>query len=324
MGKDVSQAGRPPRCSVIVPCFDASATIVATLQSACRQTVADIEIIVVDDGSRDGTANIVAALAAADARVRLVRQANGGVSVARNTGIAAAKARFIALLDADDLWAPDHLETHIQRLTAEPRIGVSFSPARFIDMADRVIGCSRPKLDGLRPADLLYGNPTTTCSTLVIRRDVFRDVGTFRTNMRHNEDQEWLFRVALSGWVMAGDPKPRVDYRTSPDGLAADLEGMYRGFRIMLDEAAKLAPMLVERNRAWATACMLRYLARRAIRLGFAPRVARGYIFAALRAQPRLVLTEPRATLATLGAALMPATVMPAVFQYVRPRMAQA
>ena len=228
------------------------------------------------------------------------------------------------LLDADDLWAPDHLATHLRRLEIEPRIGVSFSPARFIDTAGRVIGQSRPKLDHLRPIDFLYGNPTTTCSTLVIRRGVFRDVGTFRTNMRHNEDQEWLFRVALSGWVMSGDATPRVDYRTSPNGLAADLEGMLRGFRIMLGEASKHAPVLVARNRAWATACMLRYLARRAIRLGLAPAIARGYIFAALRTEPRLALTEPRATLATLAAALLPAILMPAIVHYVRPQTATA
>jgi len=279
---------------------------------------------VVDDGSTDGGLGLVAAAAAADPRIQIIKQANGGVSAARNRGIAAAKARFIALLDADDLWASDHLETQIRRLEREPRLGVSFSAARFIDTEGVVVGQSAGKLTGISPADLLLSNPTTTCSTLVIRRNVFKDTGQFRTTMRHNEDQEWLFRVSMSGWVIAGDPSPRVDYRTSPTGLASDLDGMYRGFQVMLDEARKLAPVLVERNRSWATACMLRYLARRALRLGLAPSVARHYIFKSLGAQPSLILTEPRATLATLGAALMPTMLLHSILNVARPHTAQA
>ena len=194
-----------PACSVVIPCFDAATTIEATIQSACRQTVRDIEIIVVDDGSRDRGPALVAAIAATDARVQLIRQPNGGVSFARNAGITVARSRVVAFLDADDLWAGDHLQTHLRRLHNEPRLGVSYSAARFIDAQGVIIGQSRSKLDNLTPADLLHSNPTTTCSTLVVRREVFKDIGLFRTNMRHNEDQEWLFRVALSGWLMAGD-----------------------------------------------------------------------------------------------------------------------
>ena len=320
----MSKSSRPPAATVIIPCYNAGRTIQATLASACRQTIRDIEIIVVDDGSSDGAPAIVAGLAATDPRIRLISQPNGGVSSARNAGIGAAKARVIALLDSDDLWAPDHLEAHIRRLEADPRLGVSYSPARFIDAAGAVIGQSQPKLARLTPVDLLFGNPTTTCSTLVIRRHVFKDTGLFRTTMRHNEDQEWLFRVAMSGWIMSGDPTPRVDYRTSPNGLASDLEGMHDGFKVMLEEARKLAPILVARNQSFATACMLRYLARRALRLGLAPSVARRYMFRSLITRPSLVLIEPRATLATLGAVLLPAVLLQSLLHTVRPLTAQA
>ena len=314
---------RPPVCSIVIPCFNASATLAATLNSACRQTVTNIEIIVIDDGSHDTGPAIVSSIAAHDPRVRLIVQKNAGVSVARNTGIGSAIARTIALLDADDLWAPDHLETHLARLR-DPRIGVSFSAARFIDTSGVVVGQSRPKLNNLTPADLLFSNPTTTCSTLVIRRDVFKDIGVFRTDMRHNEDQEWLFRVALSGWVMSGDPMPRVDYRTSPRGLAADLDGMFAGFHTMMREARKLAPNLVERNASRATASMQRYLARRAIRLGLAPKVARSFILGAIRTRPMMLLTEPRSTLPTLIAALAPPALLAPMLHYIRPRPASA
>ncbi len=308
-----------PLCSVVIPCFDAAATIEATVTSACRQTLSAIEIVVVDDGSRDNSAHLIAAIAAQDPRVRLIRQSNGGVSSARNAGIGAAKSRIIALLDADDLWAPDHLQTHLRRLRHEPRLGVSYSAARFIDAQGAIIGQSRSKMDTLTPADLLLGNPTTTCSTLVVRRDVFKDIGLFRTNMRHNEDQEWLFRAALSGWRLSGDANARVDYRTSLGGLASDLEGMLRGFETMIVEAHKLAPKLVERNAIRARANMQRYLARRAIRLGLPHRIARKYILDALRSRPMLLFVEPRATLPTLIAALVPQALLSPLLNAARP-----
>lgn len=315
---------RLPVCSVVIPCFNAEKTIRATLESARSQSIGDTEIIVVDDGSHDHTPAIVAEIASYDQRIVLVRQSNGGVSVARNTGISAAQARAIAFLDADDLWHRDHLAVHLCRLRSMPRLGVSFSPARFIDEHGNVVGRSMPLLNNIAPVDILHSNPTTTCSTMVVRREIFKDVGLFRTDMRHNEDQEWLFRVALSGWTMAGDPIARVDYRTNPRGLASDLDGMYRGFETMLVEASKRAPILVKRNAVRARANMLRYLARRAIRLDLEPHIARGFILKAIRTYPSLLLREPRATIPTLAAALTPRAVVAPLLQYVRPQSVPA
>lgn len=315
---------RLPVCSVVIPCYNAAKTIRATLESACTQSIGDTEIIVVDDGSRDQTPRIVADIASRDPRIVLIQQANGGVSVARNTGISAARSRAIAFLDADDIWHSDHLAVHLKRLKSMPRLGVSFSPARFIDEQDVVVGRSQPKLNNIAPVDILHSNPTTTCSTMVVRREIFKDVGLFRTDMRHNEDQEWLFRVSLSGWSMAGDPIARVDYRTNPHGLASDLDGMYRGFETMLIEAAKRAPVLVQRNAARARANMQRYLARRAIRLDLEPRIARSFILKAIQTCPSLLLREPRATIPTLVAALTPRALVAPVLQYVRPQSVHA
>lgn len=101
-----------PDISVVVPAFDAASTVAAALASLSAQTKRDWEAIVVDDGSRDGTAAVVEALAAGDPRIRLVRQDNAGVSAARNRGIAEAQADWLYFLDADDWIAP----TCLQRL----------------------------------------------------------------------------------------------------------------------------------------------------------------------------------------------------------------
>lgn len=293
-------------CSVIVPCFNAAATLEATIASASAQPETR-EILAIDDGSTDATPDLLAALAKADPRVRVIRQTNAGVAAARNAGLRVASAPFIAFLDSDDLWLPGHLAANLRQLENDPGIGVSFSRARFIDAAGNVIGMARPKLQGIGPADILAGNPCTTTSTIVVRRQVFDDVGGFPEELRRNEDQQWLLRVALSTWRIAGLDAALVDYRTSPGGLASDLDGLLADFERVLSEARRLAPEIAARHEPEARARCHRYLARRALRLGQARATARTHIRAALRHAPSLAVTEPRATLATLAAAFLPA-----------------
>src|SRR5437868_1805768 len=96
--------------AVVVPMFNSERTIGATLQSICAQTHAKLDIVVVDDGSTDGSTAVVESWCGRDPRVRLVRQANAGVAAARNAGVAATSAPFLAFSDADDLWAPAKTE----------------------------------------------------------------------------------------------------------------------------------------------------------------------------------------------------------------------
>src|SRR5262245_19101881 len=99
-----------PNVSVIIPAYNAEAFIADTIRSVLAQTYQDFEVIVVDDGSRDGTAK---ALQPFESRVRLHTQANAGVATARNTGVGLATGTFIAFLDADDLWLPHKLEQQL-------------------------------------------------------------------------------------------------------------------------------------------------------------------------------------------------------------------
>ena len=98
-----------PDVSVIIPMFNAGATVAEALESACAQRGPEIEVIVIDDGSTDHAATVVAQFAQRDSRVRLVSQSNQGLAGARNTGIAAARGEFLHFLDADDWLAPDGL-----------------------------------------------------------------------------------------------------------------------------------------------------------------------------------------------------------------------
>ncbi len=296
-----------PVVSVVVPCHNSSGTLRETLNSARAQNLGDIEILVVDDGSTDNSLAIAREIAAADSRVIVASQPNAGVSAARNRGVAMARAEIIALLDSDDLWDAAHLETHVARLRADPRLGLSFSPVRFIESDGRETGeRTRPKLDGLTPADILSTNPCSTCSAIVARARVFAEVGGFRETLRRAEDQEWLFRVSLSGWRIAGVDRLLVSYRNSPNGLSANLDGMYDGFRDMLEAARQSDPAIVGRHGPLAAARMSRYLARRALRLRLDRGVARRFMSNALRTSPGMVLREPRQTIATTLAAIVP------------------
>ena len=124
MTAPTEQVPAAPVVSVIVPVYRAERWIEGTLRSALAQTYANLEVVVVDDGSPDRCAELVAGVAATDSRVRLIRQDNAGLSAARNAGIAAARGRYVAPLDADDLWHPSKLEEQVARFAAASREGV--------------------------------------------------------------------------------------------------------------------------------------------------------------------------------------------------------
>lgn len=131
--------GAAPRVSVVIPAWNASATLAETIASAAAQTVRDIEIIVVDDGATDDTAAIAHAARQRDPRIRLIRQANAGVAAARNAGLAVARAPYVAWLDADDLWHPTKvaLQLALFEQASEP-LGFVYTGHRIIDAEGHV------------------------------------------------------------------------------------------------------------------------------------------------------------------------------------------
>ncbi len=102
--------------SIIIPAYNASKYIVETVEAALNQTHKNIEILVVNDGSKDNTAEVVKQLETTDSRLKLIDQKNGGVSSARNHGFKLSKGSFLAFLDADDVWLPNNIELKLQKL----------------------------------------------------------------------------------------------------------------------------------------------------------------------------------------------------------------
>lgn len=299
-----SDSGEPPLVSVVVPFFNAATHLPATLETVQRQTWTAWELIAVDDGSTDGSAELVADWARRDPRVRLLRQANAGVSTARNRGVAASAGPLVAFLDADDLWHPDKLRAHVACHQADPDLGVSYARVEFLTPAGARTGhLASQQREPLQAAHLLYENPTTTTSNWVLRRQVFEAVGGFTQTMSYSEDLEWLLRVACDGrWRIRSLDRVLTYYRTSEGGLSASLARMEQGWLRLVQEARSYAPALVAQHFAAARAVQLRYLARRSLRLRTDPTQGFDFMRRALQSDSRRLLLDPRRTLPTAAA----------------------
>lgn len=197
-----------PRISVIIPTYNCAAFLPETLESVFAQTYSDLEIILVDDGSTDNTPTVVAPYLN---RITYVRQKNGGLPAARNTGIRAAKGELIALLDADDLWIVDKLKRQLPRF-GDAEVGIVYSDfsVRYTDgrfqqsyLVNRPLASEGYVLENYIRSRFLFP------STMVIRQKCFEEFGLFDEEMLACEDIE-LFARICSRWKVARVDTPLV------------------------------------------------------------------------------------------------------------------
>jgi glycosyltransferase involved in cell wall biosynthesis len=193
-----------PKISVIIPTYNRAHCVNDAIDSVLSQSFQDIEVIVVDDGSTDGTSEV---LRAYEDRLKVIRQSNGGVSAARNNGIRAARAEWIAFLDSDDTWEKNKLKIQAEDLEENPGAVAHIADAFVNDPANPLPSMfqlwglrseftsvkfrERPLLDVLRAWFMV--------SCCVIRREAIEAAGYFDTSIRIFEDFDLLTRVALEG-----------------------------------------------------------------------------------------------------------------------------
>lgn len=255
-----------PRIAIVIPAYNAAVTLPATVRSLQQQTLEEWEAIVVDDGSTDATADVAQALAVQEARLTFVQQDNAGVSAARNVGIAQTKAPIVGFLDADDQWLPPLAARFVETFETNPDAGVAFCRAEIRDADGNPTGVVSSFPNRAVDRELLVStNPASTCSTIGARRSVLETIDGFAEDLRRCEDHHFLLAAFLGGATVVGIDEPLVAYRTSPDGLSANLEGMLDGWEAMV---AKLGPKKLGPTLETARAEHLFYLARRALRLG--------------------------------------------------------
>jgi glycosyltransferase involved in cell wall biosynthesis len=227
---------------VVVPMLNAERTIAATLDSICRQTYRTLDIVVVDDGSTDGSVAIVDGKIRQDRRVRMIRQPNAGVAAARNAGAAGTTAAFLAFVDADDLWAPTKIEFQLDALKCGgPQVGLAYCWFASIDQSDQVVSFGpQPLFDGDAMAALCESNWIGNGSSLLVRRSAFDKAGGYDTALRAQgaqgaEDLLICFRIA-EHFTFAVVPRYLVGYRARPDSMSHDALQLFRSTRLVLAE----------------------------------------------------------------------------------------
>jgi glycosyltransferase involved in cell wall biosynthesis len=216
-----------PLVSVVIPAFNAERTLGPAVESALGQTYSNVEIIVVDDGSTDGTPAVLNRYAD---RIRIVRQKNQGEGAARNSGIERAQGSLIAFLDADDLWDAEKLSVQVAVLNSSPEIGLVFALMRTIDGAGNPLPGTIPsqlpsgltlrplpnlsacyELEGPLLSELLKGCFLNTL-TPVIRKEALSRVGGF-DRLPRGTDRDMWYRLAANGCRMAVVRRPLASYR---------------------------------------------------------------------------------------------------------------
>ncbi len=300
-----------PTVSVVMPVYNVERYVTQAIRSVLDQTFADFELIVVDDGGSDDSVALCRAIA--DRRIRIVHQANRGLAGARNTGIAAARGEFIALLDADDAFTPEKLSLHVAHLRANPEVGVSYAGAALIDEAGHPLNMrQQPLLGRVDARNVFCGQVVQNGSIPVFRRQTLEDaalrpadtdrVWYFDETLRRSEDVECWTRIALTTtWEFAGIRGAHTLYRINGASLSADVIRQLESWECVAEKIAALAPKFVAEHGPEARARELRYLARRSFQSrdrGLAMRLA----MEAMRTWPRLLLNEPAKTLTTLAA----------------------
>jgi glycosyltransferase involved in cell wall biosynthesis len=237
-----------PLVSVVVPAYNAGATLCETLKSALAQTYENIEIIVVDDGSTDRTPKIVREMALEDGRIQLIRQTNAGVAAARNTGIQRSAGDFIAPLDADDLWHPSCIEKRMAvLLSGGSEMAAVYAGHRIIDEDSRVIS-SQPifRSEGNIFGHLLCVNVVGNGSSLLMRKDAVLAVGAFESWLRAAgaegcEDSLLQFRLA-SKYNFGCVAEYLIGYRKRPGNMSSDFVRMFDSSQRVFKQVEATAP----------------------------------------------------------------------------------
>ena len=234
-----------PLVSVITPAYTVGPWIGQAMDSVLGQSERRIEYLVVDDGSTDDTAEIVAERATTDPRLRLIRTANGGSGQARNIALGETSAPFVAFLDGDDRWHPDFLRTALATLRdASPQVGATFSHTRVLMENGRLAGM-RWQPTGVFDLDrfMITHNPPHNGSSLVLRRSCFAEVGTFDASLRSGVDFDMWLRIAAKSTTptFLGIRRWHVDMRLMRTGsISRDRTARFRALDRILAEYAPL------------------------------------------------------------------------------------
>lgn len=261
-----------PRISVVIPTYNRQGLVVEAIESVLAQTYSEFEIIVVDDGSTDGT---TARLQPYLDRIAYKKQNNQGLAAARNTGIRLTQGEFVCFLDDDDLWEPTKLATQIEFADAHPEYALLATEIQGIDTEKNKIGKSKSLKyeirNGMVVEHLLFANWIAP-STAMVRRKCLDEVGGFDEDIR-SFGEDWVMWMRLaSKFPVYFIPEPLVLYRYHSGQMSLDRpEEQFRSLMLCLQKISVLPqfqkkPYLLREaeyricmGRAWQDRCSGQY-----------------------------------------------------------------
>ena len=203
-----------PAISVILPVYNVEAYVREAVESILAQTFTDFELIIINDGSTDGSGAILRELATHDARIILIEQPNDGAASARNKGLEMARADLIALMDADDVSMPERFALQHARMIQEPELAVLGSFIRVMDKDGNIIQLvERPLTREAIVHCLEHSGPPVANPTVMMRKEALLKAGGYRKAFCPAEDYDLWLRMSDLGYAIANLPQPLLNYR---------------------------------------------------------------------------------------------------------------
>jgi glycosyltransferase involved in cell wall biosynthesis len=268
MAKHPDTTPAPGLVSVIIPAYNAAGWVNRAIDSALAQTYSQREILVVNDGSTDTTAEVLAEYGEA---IRVLNQPNGGLSSARNLGIIEAMGEFVAFLDADDYWLPEKLARQVACLQQKPSLGFCSTRTQVVSPDDQPLNtwdCPRMDSTLLRTIFLRHASIPGSGSGVMARNDLVKQAGLFDTQLRSLEDIDMWMRLAILGGYACIDALLTVIVK-SPTSMSGNLDVMRQSAIQVMRKNRELLPRK-DRGRFWqaAYASMLTDYAKWELRAG--------------------------------------------------------
>jgi glycosyltransferase involved in cell wall biosynthesis len=249
-----------------MPAYNAAAFIRQAIESALQQTYTNIEVVVVDDGSRDNTAIVVESIARQDSRVRLLRQHNRGVAEARNLAIAHSRGEFIAPLDADDLWMPHKIERQVEcMMKGGSQVGLVYSWWLGIDEADTITSVGAQwNVEGNVLEVLTYCNFIGNASIPLFRRASLDHIGGYNADLRAQQAQgceDWDMALRLAErYEVRCVPEYLSCYRDVVGSMAKNGDAMEKSHALVVRQLQARQPQIPQTIYRWSRSLILFWL----------------------------------------------------------------
>ena len=229
--RDLTTAGSwSPSVTVLMGVYNGLPRLEHAIRSIQEQTLRDFEFLIIDDGSTDGSARLVQQLAGADSRIRLITHAeNRGLGAVLNEGVAEARGKLVARMDADDYSLPERLERQVDYFRQHPGTNVVGSYALDVDARGQPVRERRVPVDHQTIVDLVWSNPFIH-TTVMFRREAVLRVGSYAARLQRGQDYDLWFRCVHAGLQLANIPETLVHYHFSEETMRR------KNIRAMVDQ----------------------------------------------------------------------------------------